>query len=304
MRNEFVEAELKESIFNCLDVRTKMIMLICFAVIGMVLSGWKALFIMFLLVWSIVIVSKVSLKKIKVLILLNLLTVWGIIWIQAIFYEAYPRTALLYVLPPMIVEPSTPIIGGLWEGIAIYYEGFIHGMTQSLRMVIPMTFGMLIFWTEDPIRILIGLSKLKLPYTISFMVMTCLRFIPITFSEVKVTVNSQKLRKYKPFDAKGVIFLYGIYRTVIQTLVPLLSNCIRKSMNMAKSADSRGFRAYDERTQLRKIEMKAFDKIIITLLFSLTIGIIACKILSYCSNAGIYSSNRLLPIYWFTHKYL
>ncbi|KAJ52363.1 energy-coupling factor transport system permease protein [Clostridium tetanomorphum] len=304
MRNEFAEVESKESIFNYLDVRTKMIMLVCFAVIGMVLSGWKALFTIFLFVWIIVIVSKVSLRKVKVLIILNLLTVWGIIWIQAIFYEAYPRTPLLYILPPMVVEPSTPIIGGLWEGIAIYYEGFVHGMTQSLRMVIPMTFGMLIFWTEDPIRILIGLNKLKLPYTISFMVMTCLRFIPITFSEVKVTVNSQKLRKYKPFDAKGVIFLYGIYRTVIQTLVPLLSNCIRKSMNMARSADSRAFRAYDERTQLRKIEMKIFDKIIITLFFLLTIGIILCKLLAYCSNARIYYNNRLLPIYWFTHKYL
>lgn len=304
MRNEFIEPEVKGTVFNYLDVRTKIIMLVCLAVAGMLLSKWQTLFILFLIVWSTVIISRVSWKKVKVLLVLNFLSIWGIIWIQGIFFEAYPRTTLFYILSPGVVDPATPIIGGLWEGVGLYYEGFIHGMVQSLRMVIPMTFGMLIFWTEDPIRILIGLNKMKLPYTISFMVMTCLRFIPITFSEVKVTMNSQKLRKYKPFNAKGTIFLYGIYKTIVQSLVPLLSNCIRKSISMARSADSRGFRAYDERTQLRKIEMKSYDWILGTIFLCLTVSIITFKILGYLSNSGIYYSSKLVPVYWFTHKYL
>lgn len=304
MRNEFVEHEVTESIFSYLDVRTKMIILLCFSILGMLLTGWKALIIMFLCVWSIVLIAKISWKKVKVLIILNLLTIWGIMWIQAIFFEAYPRTPLLYILPPNIVDPSTPVIGNLWEGIAIYYEGFIYGMTQSLRMVIPTTFGMLIFWTEEPIGILMGLNKLKLPYTISFMVMTCLRFIPITFSEMKVTINSQKLRKYKPFDLKGTIFIYGIYKTVVQTLVPLFSNCIRKSMNMARSADSRAFRAYNERTQLRKIEMKSWDWLLSIIIVFLTIVIGIFKLSTYWYNVGIYSNSSFVPIYWFSNKYL
>lgn len=304
MRNEFVEPEVTESIFSYLDIRTKMIILLCLAILGMILSDWKALLIAFLCVWSIVFISKISWKKVKVLIILNLLTIWGIMWLQSIFFDEYPRTPLLYILSPNIVDPSTPVIGNLWEGIAIYYEGFIYGMTQSLRMVIPMTFGMLIFWTEEPIGILMGLNKLKLPYTISFMVMTCLRFIPITFSEMKVTINSQKLRKYKPFDLKGTIFIYGIYKTIVQTLVPLFSNCIRKSMNMARSADLRAFRAYNERTELRKIEMKSWDWLLSSIVVLLTIVIGIFKLFTYWYNVGIYSNSSFLFIYWFTNKYL
>ena len=301
MRNEFIEPEIKESIFNNFDVRTKMVTLLCFALSGIFLSGWRSLMATLVVVWIMGGIAKISWQKVRVLIGLNLLTVWGIMWVQAIFYNTYPRTPLFYILPPMMVDPSMPIIGGLWEGIGVYYEGFIHGIVQSLRMIIPMTYGLLIFWTEDPIRILLGLNKLKMPYTMSFMVMTCLRFIPITLSEVKVTINSQKLRKYKPFDIKGIIFLYGIYRTTIQTLVPLFSNCIRKSSNMARSADSRGFGAYEQRTQLREIKMKLVDWIIIIIFFGITAGMIVCKLLESLSASGIYHSNDLLPIYWFTN---
>lgn len=195
----------------------------------------------------------------------------------------------------MVVDPSTPIIGGLWKGLGFYYEGFIYGIIQSLRMLIPMTYGMLIFWTEEPIRILVGLNKLKLPYTISFMVMTCLRFIPITFAEARVTLNSQRLRKYKPFDLKGIIFLYGLYNTMIQTLVPLLANCIRKSVNMAKSVDSRAFRSSSQRTQLREIKMTIADKIVCIILIILVVSIILLELLDYLQTAGIYYNSSLLP---------
>lgn len=303
MKNEFTQAERNNSFFSRLDVRTKLVALCSLSVIGMLLDKWQILFMLFVSVWMLILLSKISYAKIKSLIILNFITIWGIIWLQAIFYEAYPRHALFYIIPPKLISQNTPVIGGMYEGIAVYYEGFIYGMVQSLRMVIPMTFGLLIFWTEDPVRILIGLNKLKMPYTISFMVMTCIRFIPITFSEAKITFNSQKLRKYKPFTLKGVIFLYGIYDAVIHTLVPLLSNCIRKSANMAKSADSRAFRAYDKRTEIRELKFTLIDKIILICMILFMLTIICFKILLYFSDKNIYYSHFLVPIYWFTSKY-
>ncbi|WP_244833902.1 energy-coupling factor transporter transmembrane component T [Clostridium sp. BJN0001] len=304
MKNEFTQAERNNSFFSRLDVRTKLVILCSLSVIGMLLDRWQVLFILFVSIWILIIISRISYAKIKSLILLNFISIWGIIWLQAIFYEAYPRHALFYIIAPKLISENAPLIGGLYEGVAIYYEGFVYGMIQSLRLVIPMTFGLLIFWTEDPVRILIGLNKLKLPYTISFMVMTCIRFIPITFSEAKVTFNSQKLRKYKPLTLKGVIFLYGIYDAVVHILVPLFANCIRKSENMAKSADSRAFRAYDKRTEIRKLEFTFWDKAILALVIIFMIIIIICKILLYFSNKNIYYTHLLLPMYWFTRKYL
>ncbi|UWG98481.1 energy-coupling factor transporter transmembrane protein EcfT [Dehalobacter sp. DCM] len=304
MRTRFLEAELKDTIFHRLDVRTKMLMLLCVAVLGMALEQWKALAVVYLAVLALAVVARLSADKWKALLILSFLTLWGMMWVQAIFYNAYPRTPLLYLLPPMVISPSTPLLGGLWEGIAFYYEGFTYGMAQSLRMIAPMTLGLVIFWTEDPVRILTGLNKLKLPYAVCFMVMTCLRFIPITFAEAKVTLDSQRLRKYKPFEAKGVILGYGIYKTTVRVLVPLLANCVRKAANMAKSADSRAFRASDQRTELHEVKIKAGDKMAVLLFVGVLIVILACKLLLYLSEADRFTSDLFVPIYWFTHRFL
>jgi energy-coupling factor transport system permease protein len=304
MRSEFVEPEIKESFFHKLDVRVKLIMLICIALNGIILDNWKILLYIYIIVFCTALLSKISINKIKVLIILSFLSAWSIMWVQGMFYDAYPRTPIIYILKPMIIKPDTPIIGGLWEGIGIYYEGFKHGITQSLRLLSPMTLGLLIFWTEDPIKMLTGLNKMKVPYTICFMVMTCIRFIPITLGEIRTTINSQRLRKYNPFNIKGIIFGYKVYRTIGQTLVPILSNSVRRASNMARSADSRGFRAFDKRTELNEIKMTKGDYLILFIFVLVTFIFIVFNFLLYLFKADIYSNDILKPIYWITHKYL
>ena len=304
MRNKFIEPELKDTLFHRLDVRTKLVILLFVAVLGMALNQWKALACVYLAVLCLLVLARLSGDKIKVLVIITFLTMWGTMWVQAVFYDAYPRTPLFYLLPPMLVSPSLPVLGGLWEGVAVYYEGFTYGIAQSLRMIAPMTLGLLIFWTEDPVKILTGLNKLKLPYAISFMVMTCLRFIPITLGEARVTINSQRLRKYKPFDPKGILLGYGIYKTTVQVMVPLLANCVRKSTNMARSADSRAFRASEQRTELHEIKIKAGDRIVVLVSFGTTFLILVCKIMLYLSESDRYTNEALLPLYWITHRYL
>jgi energy-coupling factor transport system permease protein len=304
MRVRFIEPELKDTLFHRLDVRTKLVMLLCVAVLGMALNQWKALACVYLAILGMVILARLSWDKIKALIIITFLTMWGIMWVQAVFYDAYPRTPLFYLLPPGLVNPSAPVVGGLWEGVAVYYEGFTYGIAQSLRIIAPMTLGLLIFWTEDPVKVLTGLNKLKLPYAVSFMVMTCLRFIPITLGEARLTINSQRLRKYKPFDPKGILLGYGIYRTTVQVLMPLLANCARKSFNMARSADSRAFRASEQRTELHEIKIRAGDRIVVLVSFCATFVILACKFLLYLSVSNIFSNQALQPLYWIAHRYL
>ncbi|HIP62760.1 MAG TPA: energy-coupling factor transporter transmembrane protein EcfT, partial [Archaeoglobus profundus] len=249
-------------------------------------------------------ISRLSIQKLKALIIVVFLTAWSIMWIQAVFYDKYPRTPLIYLIPPGLVDPSAPLVGGLWEGLAIYYEGFIYGLQQSLRLIIPLTFGLLIFWTEDPVRILAGLTKLKLHYVISFMIMTCLRFIPVVIDEAKITLTSQRLRKYEPLKFHAIILGYGIYKTVMALIYPLLASSIRKATTMAKSADSRAFRAYDRRTELYEIKMKRVDFIILIVSVIVTTFVVIAKTLFYLMIADLYYNEILTPLYWFTHHYL
>ncbi len=298
------EPEIKGTVFHRIDVRVKILSLFYFATLGIALYHWQALLVVYIVVLLFVALSRLSLQKLKAMFLIVALTVWGIMWVQAVFYDAYPRTPLVYIIPPGVVDPSTPVIGGLWEGLAIYYEGFLYGIQQSLRFIIPMTFGLLIFWTEDPARILAGLSKLRVHYVLSFMIMTCLRFIPITIDEAKITLTSQRLRKYEPFKLHAILLGYGIYKTTMAVIFPLLASSIRRAITMAKSADSRAFRAYDCRTELYEIKMRKIDLIIFILLTAITAFIVTAKIIFYLWVAELYYNQIFEPIYWLAHWYL
>ena len=298
------EPEIKDTFFHRIDVRVKIIMLFCLAILSVALCHWQALLIVYSVVLFFVAISRLSIQKLKALIIVVFLTAWSIMWIQAVFYDKYPRTPLIYLIPPGLVDPSAPLVGGLWEGLAIYYEGFIYGLQQSLRLIIPLTFGLLIFWTEDPVRILAGLTKLKLHYVISFMIMTCLRFIPVVIDEAKITLTSQRLRKYEPLKFHAIILGYGIYKTVMALIYPLLASSIRKATTMAKSADSRAFRAYDRRTELYEIKMKRVDFIILIVSVIVTTFVVIAKTLFYLMIVDLYYNEILTPLYWFTHHYL
>ncbi|HIP25312.1 MAG TPA: energy-coupling factor transporter transmembrane protein EcfT [Archaeoglobus profundus] len=298
------EPEIKDTFFHQIDVRVKIVMLLCLSILSVALYHWQALLIVYIGVLLFVIVSRLSIQKLKALLIIVLLTAWSIMWVQAVFYNRYPKTPLIYLIPPGLVDPSVPLIGGLWEGLAIYYEGFIYGLQQSLRLIIPLTFGLLIFWTEDPVRILTGLTRLKLHYVISFMIMTCLRFIPLVMDEVRITLTSQRLRRYEPLKFHAIILGYGIYKTTMALIYPLLASSIRKAITMAKSADSRAFRAYNRRTELYEIKMRKIDLIILILFITVTIFVVVAKILFYLMVAELYYNEILTPIYWFTHYYL
>ena len=298
------EPEIKDTFFHRIDVRVKIIMLFCLAILSVALCHWQALLTVYSVVLFFVAISRLSIQKLKALIIVVFLTAWSIMWIQAVFYDKYPRTPLIYLIPPGLVDPSVPLVGGLWEGLAIYYEGFIYGLQQSLRLIIPLTFGLLVFWTEDPVRILVGLTKLKLHYVISFMIMTCLRFIPVVIDEAKITLTSQRLRKYEPLKFHAIILGYGIYKTVMALIYPLLASSIRKATTMAKSADSRAFRAYDRRTELYEIKMRKVDVIILIVFVIVTTFVVIAKTLFYLMIADLYYNEILTPLYWFTHHYL
>lgn len=85
MKSEFVEAELKQTLFNSFDIRVKFLLLFSLALMGIILDTWEALLVTYLLVIFMVIISRISIQKVKVLIVFTFLTVWGLMWLQAIF---------------------------------------------------------------------------------------------------------------------------------------------------------------------------------------------------------------------------
>lgn len=301
---EYVQSEKRETWVNRLDIRTKMLLLLCTSLLGMLLEQKTIMLALYIVALVFMLGARLSFGKWQALLTISLLTVWGTMWTQAIFYNAHPQTPLFYLVPPGVVDIDTFLIGGMWDGVPIIYEGMQHGVVQSLRLITPLTIGLLIFWTEDPMRMLNGLQKMKLPYPIAFMVMTCLRFIPIAFQEAKITLDAQRLRYYKPFTFWGVVTGIGLYKTIKLVMVPLLANCVRKATHMARSAEGRGFRALSTRTTLKPLLFSKIDYLFSSCILLLTVSIVFCKFITYLFYIGLYEHEHLLPIYWFTAQYL
>lgn len=133
-------------------------------------------------------------------------------------------------------------------------RGLVDSLSFVLRMGIIMLAVML--GTKHDSRDMIdGLLKLKIPYELAFMTAIALKFIPLFGQEFADRLKAVSLRgiNIKKLRLPKKIKLYSYI------LVPAISGSIIKSRDIASSMETRGFRAYPERTSLKELKLNAID---------------------------------------------
>ncbi|SES68942.1 energy-coupling factor transport system permease protein [Methanococcoides vulcani] len=289
------EPTIKDTIIHRMDPRAKIIMLVAVSFIVVALDNPETMLILFLTVLGGFIPAKMPLIKLKTLGFLLLLLIWGTMYSQALFYSQLPRTVIF-----TIISPDLPFLGWFTHGgLFIYKEGIHYGAVQALRSATVLSLGLLMGWTTDPRDMLNGLVRLKIPYSVAFMVVTAVRFLPIVIAEVATVVAVQRLKGFKPTK-----FGYGMIKTALGILTPTLANCVRRAGVLAVSIESRAFRANPTRTYLKELRCSNFDIAIITITVSLAIAIISVKILFNLYTSEVYYSTYLREIYAFARWYL
>lgn len=146
-------------------------------------------------------------------------------------------------------------------------KGLIFALEFLLRMLVIILSG-LIASSTDGREMADGLSKLGLPYEFVFMSGIALRFIPIFSEEFRARLNALTMRginiKKLPLGRK--IKLYGYL------VSPTISGCIVRSEELAKSVESRGFRAEKKRTMYREFKMSVGDWLVVFIGLVLSAG--------------------------------
>ena len=150
-----------------LHPHTKIVLLAIVSCLVILLDSPIALFVCFLISLCFQALIPPSWRQIRLLILFIGLGTWGLIYSQAIFYNELPRTVIF-----TLIHKDTPIIGGMTGGIHLYREGLFHGAVQSLRFNTTLTISCFIIWTTQPRDLLLALVKLRVPYSLAFMVTT------------------------------------------------------------------------------------------------------------------------------------
>jgi len=289
------EPTIKDTVIHRIDPRAKILILISIVFVAVSLDNQKTMFLLFLTVLSGFVLAKMPAIKIKTLVILLALLIWGTIYSQALFYSQLPRTVIF-----TIIRPEFPILGWLTGGgLFVYEEGFHHGAVQGLRSASILSLGLLMCWTTDSRDMLNGLVGLRVPYSVAFMVITAVRFLPIIITEVATVITVQRLRGFNPKK-----FGSGIIKTLLNILTPTLANCVRRTGTLAVSIQSRAFRANPDRTSLKKLEFSDIDKIVVAVCVFTAISVVIMKLIYNMYTSGIYYTSGLRPVYAIAGGYL
>ncbi len=227
------EAEAGSTPIHQLDGRVKLMLLAVLGIGVILIDSPRTLFLLLAATLTGHAAAKTSLRRWTLLALFLLIAAWGSMVSQAMFYNQEPRNPIV-----CLIAPATPLLGRLTDGVYIYQEGLAYGAVQAMRSCIMLTYGFLLCWTTDPRELLRSLVFWRLPYELSFMAVTGLRFLPVVLSETATVITAQRLRG---FAASKAMSPAGAVRTAFRTLWPVLARSLRRAVTLAMSVESRGF---------------------------------------------------------------
>ncbi len=136
----------------------------------------------------------------------------------------------------------------------------IFSISMVLRLI-GMIIASAIFMTgTDPAEIGDLLSKLRIPFQISFSFVIALRFIPVLADDVMMIITSQASRGYE-IEKGG--FLERIKR-MIPILIPMIIIAIRRGHQLAEALETKAFGASDKRTSYMKYRVNLLDLLMVS----------------------------------------
>ncbi len=182
--------------------------------------------------------------------------------VQLLKLTGQPALTPLFALPP-----HWPLIGGL----RFSYEGLTYGFvlvckTLSMTLLIP-----LLLFTSDLDRMIVALVHARVPYAVTFIFASTLRFFPLLFTELQQIIEAQRLRGLAVEELNPIqrIQVYG------RIAIPLILGSLVRSQQLEIILQSRGFTGSPNRTYLHESRLRPADYavgIITLLLFGLTVA--------------------------------
>jgi len=146
-----------------MDVRLKLAMLAAAAVLVILIDAPWTLLGLLCLVAAVYASAGLPAAKLRLVVFVALLTVWGTMLSQALFYASVPRTVLFELIPR-----DCPVLGDVTGGLTVTREGLVYGAVQSMRIVTMIGLGLLVCWTTDAGSFLAALVRLRVPYGVAF----------------------------------------------------------------------------------------------------------------------------------------
>ncbi|WP_338602304.1 energy-coupling factor transporter transmembrane protein EcfT [Sulfolobus tengchongensis] len=137
-------------------------------------------------------------------------------------------------------------------------QALFYGLQTAFRVTPVLLSALLFIVTTTGSDIFRMFTKIKIPIAVTFSVLVGIRMIPRIFELLDTSVKMQFIRGLgygKPKPIASLLIVYAIFQAIVPTMVYLF----RGAKNLAISADTRGFRAYNSRTSLVELKFTKVD---------------------------------------------
>ena len=161
-------------------------------------------------------------------------------------------------------------------GTPISAESLSYGATQLLRFLTFITIGFPVAYAIAPGDLGPALARLRIPEKFAFGVDLTYRFIPSLASDLRETIDAQRVRGYEWDRGKGGPA--GRIRRTVPLIVPLTMNAIVGAEDTIDAMDLRGF-GTGPRTWLRELRYDRSDRSVLVLALMIFVAITIASVL-------------------------
>ena len=155
--------------------------------------------------------------------------------------------------PLLTIPPVWWAVGGR----ILSLEGLLYGINVLLKSATFLLLIPLCVSTTETNNIVSSLVKLRVPYTISFVIASTLRFFPLLFEEVNAVIETQRLRGFA-LEEMGVFRRVGVYAKIA---VPVTLGALHKAQQVEVAFQAKAFSGSRKRTYLHESRLGTWDVI-------------------------------------------
>lgn len=180
-----------------------------------------------------------------------------------------------FVLWQLTIEGSTTLfeVGP----ITVTRESVLYGLGASLRFVVVLMAGTLFVSCTSTEDVTVGLVRLRLPFTIAFVVSTALRLVPAFVTATATVLEAQTARGFAAASRNPVRRV----RQLLPVAVPLTVYALRHASMMSLAMEARGFTVRSPRTSYRRPTMTRRDVLVLTGLALVLVGTVCLRLAGY-----------------------
>jgi energy-coupling factor transport system permease protein len=246
----------RDSFFTRLDFRPKLFMVI---VVTIVAFMWESPISNGLLLLAIILTAlAVGVKWDYIRSVLALMAIFGVMLL--FFHGWFNKTGVARLLgttelTPLIAIPEDwPLIGGMIFSL----EGALYGLNGLFKALAMVLIIPVAIFTTDVNNMIVGMVRSGVPYKISFVFSSTLRFFPLLFEEIGSIIQAQRMRGLA-VEKMGFIKKARVYSKVA---VPLILTSLMKSQMLEVVLQSKSFSGDPDRTFLHESNLGPLDYVV------------------------------------------